>query len=164
MTPSVNNVFGTFLSEQGILHQTSCRDTPRNGMAERKNWHILEVVRALMFTINVSKFWWSEAIMTTTYLINRTSSRILGRKSSSELLLGKNSFLVSSKLFGCVCFVRDHMPSMDYVGSTGCQVYLYWVFLWATRLQVLESKGADYLCKYQDNLHFIFITPFKSYT
>jgi transposase InsO family protein len=37
-TEYVNNTFGAFLSDQGILHQTSCPDTPhQNGVAERKN-------------------------------------------------------------------------------------------------------------------------------
>ena len=40
-TEYVNNIFGAFMSEQGILHQTSCPDTPQqNGVAERKNRHI----------------------------------------------------------------------------------------------------------------------------
>ena len=34
----VNNVFGAYLSEHGIIHQTTCLDTPsQNGVAERKN-------------------------------------------------------------------------------------------------------------------------------
>jgi hypothetical protein len=37
-TEYVNKTFGSFLSEKGILHQTSCPDTPpQNGVAERKN-------------------------------------------------------------------------------------------------------------------------------
>ena len=36
-----------FLDLQGSIHQTSCTDTPQqNGVAERKNRHLLEVVRA----------------------------------------------------------------------------------------------------------------------
>ena len=43
--------------ENGIVHQTSCVGTPRqNGAAERKNRHLLEVARALMFARNVPKF------------------------------------------------------------------------------------------------------------
>jgi hypothetical protein len=56
-TEYVNKEFSVFLSENGILHQTSCPDTPpQNGVAERKNRHILEVARSLMFTMNVPKF------------------------------------------------------------------------------------------------------------
>ena len=87
----VNNEFGSFLAMEGILHQTSCPDTPpQNGVAERKNRHLLEVARSLMCTMNVPKFLWGDAVMTTTYLINRMPSRILGMKTPYELIFGRN--------------------------------------------------------------------------
>ena len=63
-----------------------------------------------MFQMNVPKYLWSEAVMTAIYLINRMPSRILGMKSPVELLLGANDFKVPPKVFGCVCFVKDHRP------------------------------------------------------
>ena len=37
--------FQSFMLQHGILHQTSCVDTPsQNGVAERKNIHLLETV------------------------------------------------------------------------------------------------------------------------
>jgi hypothetical protein len=73
--------------QKGIFHQTSCPDTsPQNGVAERKNRHLLEVARSLMFTMNVPKFLWREAVMTATYLINRMPSRVLGMKTPYEMI------------------------------------------------------------------------------
>ncbi|WVZ96342.1 hypothetical protein U9M48_041997 [Paspalum notatum var. saurae] len=112
-TEYVNNEFATFLSAEGILHQTSCPDTPpQNGVAERKNRHLLEVARSMMYTMNVPKFLWSEAVLTTTYLINRIPSRVLNMKTPHEILFGKNEFIVPLKVFGSTCFVRDHRPSV----------------------------------------------------
>jgi hypothetical protein len=51
--------------------------------------------------------------MTATYLINRMPSRILDMKSPTELLLGKSDFRVPPKVFGCVCFVKDHRPMVS---------------------------------------------------
>ena len=44
-----SNKFSRFLDEQEIKQQFTCRYAPQqNGVAERKNMHIAEVVRALM--------------------------------------------------------------------------------------------------------------------
>ena len=57
----VNKEFAAYLSEEGILHQTICPGTPpQNGVAERKNRHLLEVARSLMFQMNVPKGLWRE--------------------------------------------------------------------------------------------------------
>ena len=51
------NVLGLFYLEKGIVHQSSCVDTPQqNGLAERKNKHLLEVAQALLFTNQVPKY------------------------------------------------------------------------------------------------------------
>lgn len=98
-----------YLSNHGILHQTTCPDSAcQNGVAERKNRHLLEVVRSLMFSMNVPKYLWSEAVLTATYLINRMPSQVLDWKSPYEILNGENKYIVPPKVFGCVCFVRDH--------------------------------------------------------
>lgn len=61
-TEYVNSALGSYLRENGIIHQSSCRDTPQqNGVAERKNRHLLEVTRSMLFTSNVPKFFWGEA-------------------------------------------------------------------------------------------------------
>ena len=61
----------SYLSTQGIIHQSSCIEPPQqNGIAERKNHHLLEVARSLTFTANVPKHFSGEAVFTTNYLIN----------------------------------------------------------------------------------------------
>lgn len=108
-TEYVNRDFNDFLSSHGIVHQTTCVNTAeQNGVAERKNRHLLEVARALMFKMNVPKFLWGEAVKTAAYLINRMPSRILNYRTPVECLSGVNSFIVPPKIFGCTCFVHDY--------------------------------------------------------
>jgi hypothetical protein len=103
----VNNEFSSFLFSEGIQHQTSCPGTPpQNGVAKRKYRHILEVVHSLMFTMNVPKFLWSEAVMTVTYLIIRTSSRILGMKTPYELIFGKMNLSSHQKYLGALALLE----------------------------------------------------------
>ena len=66
-----NKILDNFFLEKGMIHQSSCTDTPQqNGVAERKNKHLLEVARALLITNKVPKYLWGGIILTTTYLIN----------------------------------------------------------------------------------------------
>ncbi|RVX06283.1 Retrovirus-related Pol polyprotein from transposon TNT 1-94 [Vitis vinifera] len=103
----------TYLQNHGIIHISSCVDTPQqNGVAERKNRHLLEVARCLMFFSNVPNYFWGEAILTATYLINRMPSRVLTFQSPRQLLLKKfpHTRAASSdlpfKVFGCTAFVH----------------------------------------------------------
>ncbi|RVW87496.1 hypothetical protein CK203_036334 [Vitis vinifera] len=47
-----------------------------------KNRHLLEVARSLMFSMNVPKLFWGQAVLTAAYLINRMPSR--GENSTQE--------------------------------------------------------------------------------
>ena len=77
-----NSSLGPYLKSHGVVQQSSCVDTPQqNGVAERKNCHVLEVARSLLFQTHLPKKFWGEAILTATYLINRMPSRILKFRS-----------------------------------------------------------------------------------
>ncbi|RVW87339.1 Retrovirus-related Pol polyprotein from transposon RE2 [Vitis vinifera] len=81
-------ILGEFLAQEGIVHLSSCVDTPQqNGIAERKNRHLLEVARSLMFSMNVPKLFWGQAVLTTAYLINRMPSRVLKFQTPCQTLL-----------------------------------------------------------------------------
>jgi hypothetical protein len=89
------------------LHQTTCINTPKqNGISERKNRHILEVTRSLLFQTNVPKRFWSEAVLTAVHLINRLPSIVLKNKSPLEILNKRKSKLDHLSVFGCIYFVH----------------------------------------------------------
>ena len=60
--------FQSFMIQNDILHQTSCVDTPQNGVAERKNQH-LETARALLFQMHVPNHFWADAVSTTFFFL-----------------------------------------------------------------------------------------------
>ncbi|KAJ9688914.1 hypothetical protein PVL29_014528 [Vitis rotundifolia] len=118
----VQNQFGTlspYCQSQGILHDSSCVNTPQqNGVAERKNGHLLNTTRILFFQGNVPKSYWGKAILTATYMINRILSRVLDNKSPVEILKSfyphfRTSNGLIPRVFGCTAFVHVHSQHRD---------------------------------------------------
>jgi Integrase core domain/GAG-pre-integrase domain/gag-polypeptide of LTR copia-type len=106
-TEYINKEFINFFKQKGIIHQTTCVNTPQqNGVSERKNRHLLEVTRALLLQNNVPKIFWSDAILTATYLINRLPSPKLNNLSPLEILKNRKIDLEHIRVFGCICFVH----------------------------------------------------------
>jgi hypothetical protein len=103
----VNKNFSELFKSKGILHQTTCINTPeQNDVSERKNRHVLNVTRSLFFQNNVPKIYWLDAVLTATYLINKLPSARLKNMSPLEILKGSKVDLAHIRVFGCTCFVH----------------------------------------------------------
>ena len=101
-----SHAFKSYLAQHGIVHQTSCPYTPQqNGVAERKNRHLMEVARSMMFHANVPKRFWSDAVVTACYLINRIPTKVLKDISPYEVLNQNRPSIHHLRVFGCACFV-----------------------------------------------------------
>ena len=84
----VSEQFQSFMLQHSILHQTSYADTPtHNGVVERKNRHLLETARALLFHMDVPKHFWADAISTACFLINQMPSSVLNWDTPSHPFL-----------------------------------------------------------------------------
>lgn len=85
----VSTEFSSFLFVKGIIHQKSCPHTPQqNGIAERKNRHIIETVRTLLVESLVPPQFWCEVAQKGYTIINRLPSSVLRRASPYECLFG----------------------------------------------------------------------------
>lgn len=95
--------FLDFLRHKGIVSQRSCPYTPQqNGLAERKNRHLLDVVRTLLLETSVPSKFWVEALATAVYLINRLPSKLLNMESPFYRLHAKHPSYVDLHTFGCL--------------------------------------------------------------
>ena len=82
-----NQILSPYFQSQGILHDSLCVNPPQqNGVAKRKNGHLLNTTRVLLFQGNAPKSYWGEAVLTVAYLINRIPSRVLDNKSPVKVL------------------------------------------------------------------------------
>ena len=99
--------FQSFMLHNGILHQTSCVDTPsQNRVAERKNRHLRETAHALLFQMHVPKHFWADVVSIACFLINRMPSSVLNWATPFQTLFPhKSLFPIETQLFWCTCFV-----------------------------------------------------------
>jgi hypothetical protein len=116
-------LFKEFLQTNGIISQRSCPSTPQqNGVAERKNRHILDVVRTLMLDSFVPSRFWCEAVSTAVHLINRLPSQALNNDSPFLRLFRQQPTYTNLRTFGCVCYVhlQPHERSKLTAQSVKC--------------------------------------------
>jgi len=95
-----------YFAKHGIVHQTSCVDTPQqNGRVERKHRHLLEMSRALRFQAHLPLRFWGDCVLTATYIINRLPTRVLHNSTPYEKLLHKPPTISAyeSVWVSCLC-------------------------------------------------------------
>ena len=79
----------TFLDEEGISHEFSATYTPQqNGVVERKNRTLIEMVRTMLDEYKTPKHFWAEAVETACHATNRLYLHKLLDKTTYELLTG----------------------------------------------------------------------------
>jgi len=107
----VNKSMQEFLRENGLIHQTSCPNTPQqNGVAERKNRKLLEMTRAMIFYAQVPTRFWPEAVATSAYLLNKVPSQTLNHRTPIQILATQTNIppvqMLPPRVFGYFVFVH----------------------------------------------------------
>ena len=103
----LGNDFKQYLSENGIHHQLTVAHTPqKNGVAERMNKTLLDLVRSMLHHKLLPKHFWAEALVTALYVYvrNRVTSRSLpSNVTPYHVCLGKAPDLSHMRVFGLQC-------------------------------------------------------------
>jgi GAG-pre-integrase domain/Integrase core domain len=74
--------FALFLQENGIVYQFSMPGDPRqHGVAERRNCTLMDMVRSMICSTILPECLWSEALKTTTHVLNRVPSKSVSTTS-----------------------------------------------------------------------------------
>jgi hypothetical protein len=95
-----------FLEDKGIKHEFSSPYTPQqNGVLERKNRTLLDMVRTMLDEYKTPDQFWAEAINTAYYSINRLYLHWILKKTSYELLTDKKPNVSYFRVFGSKCFI-----------------------------------------------------------
>lgn len=131
----VNQDLKKYLQEHGISHHTTCPYSPQqNGVAERKNRHLLEVVWTFLFGAHMPTSYGGEVLSVAAYLINRVPSNSLNFQTPFKVLS-----------FGCVAFVHLPKPLCDKLEPRALRC-LCLLCLTSERLPLLSPPITKNLC------------------
>lgn len=103
-----SNSLKKYFDDHGIVHHRTAPYSPQqNGVAERKNRYLVEMMRCMLADSNMDKVFWGEAISTANYLQNRLPSSSVA-STPYELWHRKKPSYEHLRVFGSEAFV--HIP------------------------------------------------------
>ncbi|RVW83861.1 Retrovirus-related Pol polyprotein from transposon TNT 1-94 [Vitis vinifera] len=98
--------FAKFLQEHGIVAQYTMPGSPdQNGVAERRNRILMDMVRSMHSKSKLPESLWTEALKTTVYILNRVPTKVVP-KTPFELWKGWKPSLRHIRVWGCPYEVR----------------------------------------------------------
>ncbi|GAA0151402.1 hypothetical protein LIER_10129 [Lithospermum erythrorhizon] len=101
--------FEEFCKEHGIKrHLTTVYTPQQNGVAERKNRTVMNMVRALISAKKVPKTLWPEAVNWTFYLLNRCPTLAVKDMTPYEAWCGLKPSVDHLRIWGCFSHVHVH--------------------------------------------------------
>ncbi|GJV13746.1 putative ribonuclease H-like domain-containing protein [Tanacetum coccineum] len=102
---------------KGIKRDYSNIRTPQqNGIAERKNRTLIEAARTMLADSMLPTMFWTEAVSTACYVLNRVLITNPHNKTPYALLTGKTPSISHFKPFGChvtILNTSDHLGKFD---------------------------------------------------
>ncbi|KAH9782977.1 hypothetical protein KPL71_009140 [Citrus sinensis] len=98
--------FLAFCKQEGIQRQFTVAYAPQqNGVAERMNRTLTEIIRAMLRTAGLPNSFWAEAAKTACYIVNRSPFTTIGLKTAMEMWTGKPADYSYLHAFGCPVYV-----------------------------------------------------------
>jgi len=102
--------FRNYLAENGIIHRMTPPYTPEhNGIAERANRTIIEMVRCMLFDARLGEEFWGYAALAAVHIINRLPSSAHNNQTRFEIWFGVLSSISHLRVFGCTTY--RHIPA-----------------------------------------------------
>ena len=75
---------------------------------ERKNRYLEELGRTVLNEIDLPKYFWTDAVSITCYVLNRVLVRPILKKTPYEIIKGRGPNISHLKVFRCKCFILNH--------------------------------------------------------
>ena len=115
--------FTKYLEDSGIVAQFTMPGSPeQNGIAERRNRTLMEMVRSMISRTNLPGFLWGEALKTALYILNRVPTKVVPL-TPFELWTGRKPSLNHLKVWGCPAEVKLYNPALSKLDSRTTRCY-----------------------------------------
>jgi len=115
--------FAKFLKECGIVPQYTMPGSPTmNGVAERRNRTLKDMVRSMISHSTLPQSLWGEALKTAAYILNRVPTKAT-TKTPYELWTGKKPSLNHLHVWGCPAEARPYRPNERKLDSRTISCY-----------------------------------------
>ncbi|GJZ35815.1 retrovirus-related pol polyprotein from transposon TNT 1-94 [Tanacetum coccineum] len=132
-----NQEFNNLCKESGVaIHLTVAGTPQQNGLAERMNMTLLNKVRYLLIQSGLSDSFWAEATVTAEYLINRSPSTALKKKTPIDLWSRHPTNYEILRIFGCVAY--------PHVNQRKLKPRAINAYSWVILMDTLKGTGAAY--------------------
>jgi len=116
----LSHEFSNHLKSCGIVPQLTPPGTPqRNGVSERRNRTLLDMVRSMMSQTDLPLSFWGYALETAVFTLNRVPSKSVV-KTPYEMWTGKSPSLSFLKIWGCEVYVKRLMSDKLTPKSDKC--------------------------------------------
>lgn len=103
--------FNEFCKSNGIKRQLTAAYTPQqNGVAERRNRTIMNLVRSMLSEKSIPKSFWPEAVNWTAHVLNRSPTLAVQDITPEEAWSGVKPNVDHFRVFGCIAHV--HIPDV----------------------------------------------------
>ena len=88
----------------------------QNGVAERRNRTLIDMVRSMMSNSTLPEFLWGEALKTAVHILNRVPSKVVP-KTPYELWVGRKPTLNYLHVWGCPAEAKNFNPQIKKLDS-----------------------------------------------
>ena len=146
--------FAKFLQEHGIVaHYTMPGSPDQNGVVERRNRTLMDMVRSMLSNSNLPTSLWTEALKTAAYILNRVPTKAVP-KSPFELWKGWKPSLRHMRVWGCPSEVRIYNPQEKKLDPRTISGYFigyaerskgYRFYCPTHTTRIVESRNAKFL-------------------
>lgn len=104
-----SNEFTNFCAKHGIRRQLTVAYIPQqNGVAERKNRTIMNMVRCMLTEKKLPKTLWAEAVNWSVHVLNRSPTLAVSNTTPEEAWSKIKPSVSHFRIFGCTAYV--HIP------------------------------------------------------